>query len=141
MEKRKEPTEFDRRSRERLNFIVAKYCNGSQQELANKTGVSKASISQYVNGKNTPSNLTALQLSSPFHINPAWLMGFDAPMQNIPDNSSSIPASVISFDEEALIRDYRELNEEGQEKVRDYASDLVAGGRYIKSDQDKVVDE
>ena len=109
-----------------------------QEELSRRTGVGKASISQYVNGKNTPSNLTALQICTPFHINPAWLMGFDVPMKTFASSSSSERA--LTCNEEALIDKYRELNGEGQEKVLDYATDLIAGGRYIKSDPDKVVD-
>lgn len=36
--------------------------------------------------------------------------------------------------EERLISMYRTLNHEGQEKLLDYADDLVASGKYIKSD-------
>jgi transcriptional regulator with XRE-family HTH domain len=36
--------------------------------------------------------------------------------------------------ETKLVELCRELNDEGQEKLVDYAEDLVAGGRYIKSD-------
>lgn len=142
MEKRKEPTEFDIRSRERLNYIIAKYCHGSQQELSNRTGVGKASISQYVNGKNTPSNLTAMQLCEPFFINPAWLMGFDAPMKTAIIQPLRDPNDYSLSDDEAdLINRYRELNAQGQEKVLDYALDLVKGKQYIKSDKDGMVDE
>lgn len=40
--------------------------------------------------------------------------------------------------EERMIDLYRELNQEGQEKLLDYADDLVASGKYIKSDQNKL---
>ena len=33
-----------------------------------------------------------------------------------------------------LVRIYRSLNDEGQEKLLDYAADLEASGRYIKTD-------
>lgn len=36
--------------------------------------------------------------------------------------------------EEQLISLHRTLNHEGQEKLLDYADDLVASGKYIKSD-------
>ena len=51
--------------------------------MADKTGVAKASISQYVNGRNVPSNITARKICEPFGINPAWLMGFDVPMREM----------------------------------------------------------
>lgn len=36
-------------------------------------------------------------------------------------------------DEQQLIRKYRSLNKEGQEKLLDLADDLVSSGKYIKS--------
>ena len=138
MEKRKAPNEFDKKSRERLNFIIAKYCHGSQQELSKKTGIGQASLSQYANGKNTPSNLTALALCAPFRINPAWLQGFDVPMQQAANYASSKNSLTIA--EEHLISLFRELNVQGQDKVVDYAADLVAGKQYIKTDQAELVD-
>ena len=84
MERKSVPTELERKARERIQKLVNDYCSGSQQELSNRTGVAKASISQYVNGKNVPSNITARKLGKPFGINPAWLMGFDVQMQEEP---------------------------------------------------------
>ena len=55
----------------------------NQQELANKSGVSKASISQYVHGRFTPSNETASKLGDALNVNPVWLMGFDVPMLDV----------------------------------------------------------
>ena len=77
MERKTEPTRYEIQARQRIKQIIDDMCNGSQQEFANRTGVAKASISQYVNGRNIPSNLTAKKMSAPFGINPAWLMGFD----------------------------------------------------------------
>lgn len=81
MDRKSEPTKFETQARQRIRQLIDQYCNGSQQELANKTGVAKASISQYVNGKNIPSNITAKKLCAPFGVNPAWLMGFDVPKE------------------------------------------------------------
>lgn len=47
------------------------------QELANKTGLNKASISQYRNGTHKPSNKTAAIIGEVLDVNPLWLMGFD----------------------------------------------------------------
>ena len=138
MEKRKKPTEFDIRSRERLNYMIAKYCNGSQQELAKRTGVGKASISQYVNGKNTPSNLTALALCTPFNVNPAWLMGFDVPMKC--EDMAPTAGIALTYNEKILVNKFRLLNEEGQSIVIDIADGMVSSGKYIKTDQGRMVD-
>ena len=51
------------------------------QELANASGVSKASISQYLNGSHAPSNISSGKMAQILNVNPVWLMGFDVPMQ------------------------------------------------------------
>lgn len=50
------------------------------QELANASGVSKASISQYLNGSHSPSNISSGKMAKVLNVNPVWLMGFDVPM-------------------------------------------------------------
>lgn len=55
--------------------------NMKPQELADKSGVSKASISQYVNGSHSPSNISSGKMGAILNVNPLWLMGFDVPMQ------------------------------------------------------------
>ena len=48
-------------------------------ELATKSGVSKASISQYINGSHAPSNISSAKMGNVLGVNPLWLMGFDVP--------------------------------------------------------------
>lgn len=55
--------------------------NMSAQELANRSGVAKASISQYVNGSHKPSNISSGKIAPILDVNPLWLMGFDVPMK------------------------------------------------------------
>ena len=76
MKKKYEQTRFDRQAQERIKQIIDSYFGGSQQELADKCKIHKASVSQYANGKNVPSNLTAKKICDPLGLNPAWLMGF-----------------------------------------------------------------
>lgn len=49
----------------------------TQQELSDKSGVSKSSISQYINGTHVPSNKKAALIANVLECNPLWLMGFD----------------------------------------------------------------
>ena len=51
----------------------------SQQELADKSKVGKASVSHYVNGSHEPGNKSAYQMAKVLGVTPAWLMGFDVP--------------------------------------------------------------
>lgn len=53
----------------------------SQQELAEKSGVSKASVSQYVNGSHAPSNISSGKMGKVLNVEPMWLMGFDVEMR------------------------------------------------------------
>lgn len=76
MEKR-EPTKEEALSRQRIIELIVTECDGSQQIFADKTQINKASISQYVNGRNYPSNIKCGMIAKAFNINPAWVMGFD----------------------------------------------------------------
>lgn len=80
MKKKYEQTRFDKQAQERIKYVIDTYFGGSQQVLSDKCSIHKASVSQYVNGKNVPSNLTAKKICDPLGLNPAWLMGFDVPM-------------------------------------------------------------
>lgn len=51
--------------------------NLSAQELADKSGVGKSSISHYVNGNNEPKSINAAKLAEVLEVSPMWLMGFD----------------------------------------------------------------
>ncbi len=53
----------------------------SQQELAEKSGVGKASISQYVNGTHSPGNVSAGKMGKVLEVSAEWLMGFDVEMR------------------------------------------------------------
>lgn len=69
--------------------------NMRPQDLANASGVSKASISQYLNGSHAPSNISSGKMAKILDVNPVWLMGFDAPMKDKEDiNTSSIKKGV-----------------------------------------------
>ena len=64
---------------QRLSTALAN-ANMIPQELANASGVSKASISQYLNGSHSPSNISIGKMAKILNVNPVWLMGFDVPM-------------------------------------------------------------
>lgn len=51
------------------------------QELADKSGVLKSSISQYLSGRSTPSNINAGKMAKILGVDPLWLMGYDVPKQ------------------------------------------------------------
>lgn len=69
---------------ERIKELIQLYCDGSQQVFAEKTGLNKGSVSQYVNGKKYPTNLAAQTIATTFKVSPAWVMGFDVPRSSEP---------------------------------------------------------
>lgn len=72
----------------------------SAQELSNKTGIAKSSISGYVNGVHTIGNVKALEIGKILGVSPMWLMEFDSPKYETFIESN--PSNKESFQEAAL---------------------------------------
>lgn len=68
--------------------------NIKPQELADRSGIGKASISQYVNGSHAPGNVSAEKMGKILDVNPLWLMGFDVNMKESRADKSPSSASV-----------------------------------------------
>jgi transcriptional regulator with XRE-family HTH domain len=56
--------------------------NMRQQDLVEKTKIPKGSISQYISGYAEPKTDRTYLMAKALNVNPVWLMGFDAPMEN-----------------------------------------------------------
>lgn len=67
------------------------------QELSNASGVSKASISQYLSGSHAPSNNSSEKMANVLKVNPVWLMGFDAPMTSQATPSAQSPVGSVTI--------------------------------------------
>ncbi len=78
---------------ERLNYAL-NLRDMKPVDLANKTGLSKARISQYMNGIYTPKSKGTLAIALALNVNETWLMGLDVPMER----SSTDNSSKTSFD-------------------------------------------
>ena len=78
--------------------IALNRSNMRPQDLADASGVSKSSISQYVNGSHSPSNISAAKIGKVLNVNPLWIMGFDV-SDNVqipaPQNKSNSGAVII----------------------------------------------
>lgn len=83
------------------------------QELADRSGVSKASISQYLHGTYIPSNISAAKMGAVLDVNPPWLMGFDVPMEAKKDVVFN-----PSAEERQVLIAYRNLPAERKEVIR-----------------------
>lgn len=104
----------------------------SAEQLAEAIGVSPATIYRYESGNIENMGIDKLTPIAKFlHTNEAFLMGWT----NDPAGGLSGEKSerVLASDEEILISNYRELNQEGREKVIGYVEDLLSSGHYIKT--------
>lgn len=74
---KKDATEYEKTSARRIRQLIDEYCEGKQQIFAEKTGIGKSSVSQYVNETNYPNNKTCGIIAKTFGLNPMWVMGFN----------------------------------------------------------------
>lgn len=96
----------------------------TQAEIARALGISKASVTNWIKGVNSPN----IELLEPL----CKLLNI-----TIADMFKEHPETedMLTPDEQQLITDYREFNAEGKEKVREYVADLKGNPRYKKHDE------
>lgn len=96
------------------------------EQVGAYVGVNKATVQRYEIGNIDIKRNVAIKLAECLGTSPAYIMGWT-------DDSSAATSPAISGQLKALAEALAELNDEGREKLLDYAADLVASGRYIKS--------
>lgn len=99
--------------------------NMKPQELADRSCIGKASISQYVNGSHAPGNISAKKMGKVLNVNPLWLMGFDVPMEQ--DNIDNLKESSPK-----IIQYYEMLNDMGKHVAIERLKELTEVPRYVK---------
>lgn len=121
----------------------------TMQQFADLAGLSKAYISmleknQHPQSKRplVPSIATCAKIAHAMSISLDELMSalngdqsIHLGAHNNDENNS------LSDQEDELISLFRQLNDEGQEKLIDNCRDLVASGRYIKNNESDLVDK
>lgn len=102
----------------------------TQQELAARLGVKNTAVSNWEKGNNSIDIETLYLAASVFGVSLSDMYGkYASSDENAECSLTRSPA------EQQLVNDFRSLNEEGQEKVSEYAADLVASGRYQKKNR------
>lgn len=91
----------------------------SPQELANKSGVSKGSISLYLSGKNEPRTRNAGKMADVLEVEPMWLMGFDESIIN-----ASRTAQRLALYQKELMSRVDNMNDEQRKSLMDFAQYL-----------------
>lgn len=97
----------------------------TNQELADKAGVPAGTVNKILSGDTVEPKLPGFMAI-------ASALGTSVDFLVYGKEQSS---PVLSPAEQQLVNDFRSLNEEGQEKVSEYAADLVASGRYQKKNR------
>lgn len=118
------PTDKPSNSQERIKELMS-FFSVNQTELANKTGVGRTAIANYIKGIREPKQDAVYMLSKPFNINPVWLMGYDVPMfaaydAHIAEIADVITSrdKVITDEEKELISAYRDADTLTQQMVK-----------------------
>lgn len=96
----------------------------TQVQLADMIGVTKGAIGNYETDANSPKASIMYKVFRALQCDANYLFqdGIDA------KETEMLPKS-----ERTLLMFFRKLNQEGQEKLTDYADDLVRSGKYIKN--------
>lgn len=90
-----------------------------QKELGIKMG--KSTLSQYVNGVQSPDQHRIYLLSKTLEVSEPWLMGYDVEKKRIPDSERNS----ISNEQPEILPIYNKLEKPRQEKVLSYAKDQL----------------
>ena len=136
-------------------------------DISKKLGVTEATAQRY-ESKNGIKNIPYEQIikyAKIFNVSPSYIMGWESDniaksfssYTRVADEALSVVRNVESMKpvevyppeahrtkdkyEFELLRMYRELNEEGQEKLLNYADDLLSSNKYIKNIEPEAVEE
>ena len=71
-------------------------------DLAKKSGINKATISEYLAGKYNAKQNNIYLLAKALNVNEAWLMGFDTSIDRTPDNKRSQIMTYTANDDSML---------------------------------------
>lgn len=108
----------------------------TQTDIINDLKLNKSAVSTWVNGTRLPRMDKVDLLADYLRVNRSDLIE-DHSQSSEPLSSST----ALNEPEEKLLTHYRNLNEEGQEKLVEYAEDLEASGRYIKNNEFDILQE
>ncbi len=102
-------------------FLRAKEQSGLKWiDIANRSGLNKASISQYKNGVHTPEPDALYRLAVALDVSMEWLTGADSP---------AVAVKVAVTDNEILNR-YHQLNDLGKTEFMRFLDNLLSDENY-----------
>lgn len=119
---------------ERLKTL-RKQENYSQQELADKMKVTKQTVSQYERGVRKPDYDTILFLCDIFNVSADYLLGkADVTVRLLSEKELEKLSkdNSVSQDEYQIIKCFRNLNNDGKQRLSEYAYMLSGNKAFLK---------
>lgn len=109
----------------------------TQAEFGHSLGLAKTTYHNYEARTREPNSDFWIAIAKKYGVTIDYLMGYSNDPHRVGDDVKKAPSDT---DEalQAIGASLAQLNDEGRERVVDYAADLVAGGRYIKNDTDSM---
>lgn len=102
--------------------VLRKRSGLTMKQLGIELGMAESTVSLYETGKRSPDIQSLIRIADFFNVSLDYLCGREY------DNSER----VITSKQSKVLSLFDDLNEEGKEKLIDYADDLVSSGKYIK---------
>lgn len=101
------------------------------EEVGQAVGVGRSTVRKWETGQIASMKRDKIKkLSDCLGVSPAYICGWtDDPLDTGAPEATRIEGQI-----QTLRNALDQLNDEGREKLLDYAADLVASGRYIKTD-------
>ena len=90
----------------------------SQREIASDLGMSQQRFNNYVNGQREPDFETASRIATYFNVSLAYLLGVEK------------DEPPFSADEISLVADYRQFNQEGKTRAREFITAMRRSRLY-----------
>jgi transcriptional regulator with XRE-family HTH domain len=109
----------------------------TQQEVANRLGLTKQAYLMYEYGKRDMKVSMLAELAKIFGCSADWLVCFSTTDDS---ESYSLPAATYTS-ESHLVANYRALNDEGQEHLVEYSDNLTHVPKYKKGYQPGLAQE
>lgn len=103
--------------------------NIDQKVLSLDLRVSQPTISDWENGKKTPSVKNLIKLAAYFGVSIDYLLGLTENKSTPEDKGGPVDPL-----RSTLLHNFDQLNQEGRERLVETSDDMVSSGKYIKSD-------
>lgn len=104
----------------------------SKNKLLTDIHINKNSFVDWDKNKTIPGGDVVAKIADYFNVSTDYLLGRTDDPSPVGEGAEPSPLRA------ALLNNFHQLNEEGQEKLTDYSDDLVTSGKYIKTDPSQL---